>query len=167
MSQASWRPTLSCFAAPFLRQECGQAAGKKFGPADALAFGIGIGLVQQVWRDLGAFRERPPLTFGSRTLTFCGMTDSISPALRPGTRVKITQQIAARHYSWNTDVIGTVVSFEQKQTGSWYAHSRGDKLWLDRLKIRKADGELTTLNLDEFTHIEIVDDKGKPIVHDD
>jgi len=95
------------------------------------------------------------------------MSASIPTDLQPGTRVKITQQIAARHYSWNTDVIGTVVSFEQKQTGSWYAHSRGDKLWLDRLKIRKADGELTTLNLDEFTHIEIVDDKGKPIVHDD
>lgn len=90
------------------------------------------------------------------------MTESTLEALRPGARVKITQQIAARHYSWNTEILGTVVSYEQKPTGSWYAHSRDDKLWLDRLTIRKADGELTTLNLDEYTHIEIVDENGNP-----
>jgi hypothetical protein len=95
------------------------------------------------------------------------MEELLTKDLHPGVRVKITQQIAARHYSWNTDVIGTIVSFEQKQTGSWFAHSRGDKLWLDRLTIRKADGELTTLNLDEFTHIEVVDETGNPIVADD
>lgn len=95
------------------------------------------------------------------------MTDSLIPSLAPGMRVKITQQIAARHYSWNTDVVGTIVSLEQRPTGSWYAHSKGDKLWLDRLTLRKADGELTTLNLDEFTHIELVDEKGNPIVADD
>jgi hypothetical protein len=95
------------------------------------------------------------------------MTEATLEALRPGARVKITQQIAARHYSWNTDIIGTVVSYEQKPTGSWFAHSRGDKLWLDRLTIRKADGEITTLNLDEFTFIEVVDENGKPLVSDD
>lgn len=95
------------------------------------------------------------------------MPASTPANLRPGLRVKITQQIAARHYSWNTDVIGTIVSYEQKQTGSWFAHSSGDKLWLDRLTIRKDDGELTTLNLDEFTHIEEVDASGHAIIVDD
>ena len=95
------------------------------------------------------------------------MDETLSSELRPGVRVKITQQIAARHYSWNTDVIGTIVSFEQKPTGSWYAHSRDDKLWLDRLTIRKDDGEITTLNLDEFTHIELVDEHGAAIADDD
>ena len=75
--------------------------------------------------------------------------------LKPGTRVKVTQQIAARDYSMSTEVTGTVVSFEQKTTGSWYAHSKGDKLWLDRLLIRKDDGELTTLNLDDYTLVEV------------
>ena len=95
------------------------------------------------------------------------MDESIQTDLRPGIRVKITQQIAARHYSWNTDIIGVIVSFEQKQTGSWYAHSRGDKLWLDRITLRKDDGELTTLNLDEFTHIEVVDENGLRVTADD
>lgn len=83
------------------------------------------------------------------------MEESLRSKLQPGVRVKVTQQIPARDYTWTSDVRGTVVSYDQKQTGSWYAHSRGDKLWLDRLTIRKDDGELTTLNLDEFSHIEI------------
>jgi hypothetical protein len=84
------------------------------------------------------------------------MDDAIRTDLRPGAKVKVTQQIAARDYTWTSDVVGTVLQFEQKQTGSWYAHSKNDKLWLDRLLIRKDDGELTTLNLDDYSHIEVL-----------
>ena len=69
-------------------------------------------------------------------------------------RVKVTQQIAARHYALTSEVRGTVVEYQQKRTGSWYAHSKDDKLWLDRLALRKDDGELTTLNLDSSSRIE-------------
>ena len=84
------------------------------------------------------------------------MYEAIRDKLQPGARVKITQQIAARDYSWASDVSGTIVSFAQEPTGSWYAHGQDDKLWLDRLKLRMDDGEITTLNLDEFTHVEIL-----------
>ena len=87
------------------------------------------------------------------------MDDVIRKNLRPGVRVKVTQQIAARHYALASDVTGTVVEYDQKQTGSWFAHSKNDKLWLDRLMIRKADGELTTLNLDDYSHVEILPDE--------
>ena len=63
------------------------------------------------------------------------MDDVIRKNLRPGVRVKVTQQIAARHYTLTSEVAGTVVDYEQKQTGSWYAHSKNEKLWLDRLKM--------------------------------
>ena len=75
--------------------------------------------------------------------------------LTPGARVRVTQQIAARDYSWQADVRGTIVAYEQKQTGSWFAHSKNDKLWLDRLVIKKDDGEITTLNLDDYSRVEI------------
>ncbi len=88
------------------------------------------------------------------------MDDALRQDLRPGAKVKVTQQIAARDYTWTSDVTGTVVEFEQKRTGSWYAHSKGDKLWLDRLLIRKADGELTTLNLDDYSHVELITPAG-------
>jgi hypothetical protein len=83
------------------------------------------------------------------------MDETIRTKLTPGAKVKITQQIPARDYTWTTEIKGTVVSYSQKTTGSWFAHSKGDKLWLDRLVIKKDDGELTTLNLDEFSVVEV------------
>src|SRR4051812_39738235 len=95
-------------------------------------------------------------TFQVRARTFYHLMDlAIRNELKPGTAVRVVQQIAARHYTWTSDVRGTVVEFGQKQTGSWYAHAKDDKLWLDRLTLRKVDGELITLNLDEFSHIEL------------
>jgi hypothetical protein len=84
------------------------------------------------------------------------MDDALREQIRPGAKVKVTQQIAARDYTWTSDVVGTVMEFEQKQTGSWYAHSKNDKLWLDRLLVKKDDGELTTLNLDDYSHVEVL-----------
>ena len=75
--------------------------------------------------------------------------------LTAGMKVKVTQQIAARNHTWTTEIRGTVLEYSQKETGSWYAHSKDERLWLDRLKLQKEDGELMTLNLDEYTHIEV------------
>lgn len=84
------------------------------------------------------------------------MDDALQTDLPPGTKVKVTQQIAARDYTWTSEIVGTVLGYEQKQTGSWYAHSKNDKLWLDRLMLRKDDGELITLNLDDYSHVEVL-----------
>lgn len=83
------------------------------------------------------------------------MDDEIRKQLVPGARVKVTQQIAARHYALPAVVRGTVIRYGQKETGSWFAHSKDDRLWLDRLVLRKDDGEITTLNLDDYSHVEI------------
>jgi len=83
------------------------------------------------------------------------MDESIRQRLVPGARVKVVQQIAARDYSWASEIRGTIVEYQQQQTGSWFAHSKDDKLWLDRLTLRKADGEIITLNLDEFSVVQI------------
>ena len=84
------------------------------------------------------------------------MEESLRTKLVAGATVKVTQQIAARERTWTSDIRGVVVSYAQTQTGSWYAHARGDRLWLDRLTLRKEDGEITTLILDEFSYIEII-----------
>jgi len=88
------------------------------------------------------------------------MDESLRKQLVPGAQVKVLQQIAARNYSWGSETSGTVVEFVQQQTGSWYAHSKDDKLWLDRLTLRKADGEITTLNLDEFSVVKMDGPRG-------
>ena len=41
-----------------------------------------------------------------------------------GAKVAVTQQIAARDYTWTTTVEGTIVEFGQQETGSWYAHAK-------------------------------------------
>ena len=65
-------------------------------------------------------------------------------SLKPGTAVRVIQQIAARNYTWTSDVRGVVVEYRQKQTGSWFAHAKDDKLWLDRLTLRIwTDGTIT------------------------
>jgi hypothetical protein len=83
------------------------------------------------------------------------MDSTNSTKLKVGQQVRVVQQIAARDHTWTSDVRGIVVDYTQQQTGSWYAHSKDDKLWLDRLTLRKPDGELITLNLDEYSLVEI------------
>jgi hypothetical protein len=91
------------------------------------------------------------------------MPENTRKLLVPGARVRVTQQIAARHYTLPAVIEGTLVSYSQKPTGSWYAHSRDDKLWLDRVVLRKDDGEISTLNLDDYASVEIVTPAPEPV----
>jgi len=77
-----------------------------------------------------------------------------SPIYAAGTRVRVTQQTPLRDRTWVQPVEGEVVRFRQSMTGSWFAHSRDDRLWLDRLELRLDDGELAVLNLDQYSVIE-------------
>lgn len=74
--------------------------------------------------------------------------------LQAGVRVRVTQQMPQVGQVWTTTVEGTIVRWRQAQTGSWFAHSRGDRLWLDRLELRRDDGEVIVLNLDRYSVIE-------------
>jgi hypothetical protein len=89
------------------------------------------------------------------------MDDSLRKSIVPGARVVVTQQIARRQAdrAWANRVAGTVVEYVQKPTGSWFAHGKNEKLWLDRLKIKMDSGELTTVILDEYSHVEVVAEK--------
>jgi hypothetical protein len=88
---------------------------------------------------------------------------TMSASFRPGERVRVTQQVVrqgagmgvgAGEGTFTGTVEGTIVAITQQKTGSWYAHSRDGKLWLERVELRKDDGELIVLNVDQFTHIE-------------
>ena len=79
-----------------------------------------------------------------------------STAFAPGTRVRVTQQLPAVRRVSTTSLTGTVVRYRQSQTGSWFAHALHDRLWLDRLELRLDDGEVTVLNLDQYTVVEPV-----------
>ena len=44
------------------------------------------------------------------------MDEQVRQKLIPGAKVCVTQQIAARDYSWSTEVRGAVVEFQQRTT---------------------------------------------------
>ena len=78
----------------------------------------------------------------------------IELTLAPGTRVRVTQQIPFGQVTRTTQVEGEVLRAGQQKTGSWFAHAKDKKLWLDRLELRKPDGEIIVINLDQYSRVE-------------
>ena len=74
-----------------------------------------------------------------------------------GSRVRVSQQVMLGTSSKATTVEGVVLRMGQQKTGSWFAHGRDKKLWLDRLELRKGDGELVVVNLDQYSRVEVID----------
>lgn len=94
-----------------------------------------------------------------------GAADTIRPMpihlrYEPGQLVRVTQQIPRPEREGGGPVAGVVegevVAFDQAKTGSWYAHSKDKKLWLDRLTLRKPDGEIVVVNLDQFSRVDFL-----------
>ncbi|MEM6749047.1 MAG: hypothetical protein AAGA57_05860 [Planctomycetota bacterium] len=82
--------------------------------------------------------------------------DAANPAEWVGRRVAVLTQVAGGSRTLTAREEGVVLSFEQRKTGSWFAHSKDDKLWLDRLTLRKDDGEVYIANLDALSRIELL-----------
>jgi len=75
-----------------------------------------------------------------------------------GARVRVTQQIPFAKKALATTIEGVIQRFGQQKTGSWFAHAKDDKLWLDRLELRKDDGEIVYVNLDQYSVVETIRD---------
>ncbi len=71
-----------------------------------------------------------------------------------GDRVRVVQQIPRRTGTMTTSTEGVVLRAGQQKTGSWFAHAKDKKLWLDRLELRLDDGEIVVVNLDQFSRVE-------------
>ena len=80
----------------------------------------------------------------------------ITQEIKPGQRVRVVQEVERREGSWTHETVGTVLSIDAEPTGSWHAHGRNDKLWLTRVRLRKTDGETTTLTCDQHTRLEVL-----------
>lgn len=78
--------------------------------------------------------------------------------LEIGQVVRVVQQVPRLSGPHVAVVEGEVVSFGFSKTGSWFAHSKDKKLWVERVELRKSDGELVMLNLDQYSRVELVGD---------
>lgn len=73
-----------------------------------------------------------------------------------GSRVRVTKQLSHGTDLSAFTVVGEIVRMGQQKTGSWFAHSRDKKLWLDRLELRKDDGEIVIVNLDDRSSVDVI-----------
>lgn len=79
---------------------------------------------------------------------------SLDAGIKPGERVRVTQQVPRQTGTLTTTIEGVVVAVGTGKTGSWFAHTKDGKLWLDRIELVKDSGERVVCNLDQFSRIE-------------
>ncbi len=78
---------------------------------------------------------------------------TVAAKFPPGTPVCVRQVTRMRTGDFESEVVGVVEAWEDQPTGSWYAHGKDSKLWLRRLKLRKSDGEISLIVVDDETYI--------------
>ncbi|MFV1967390.1 MAG: hypothetical protein ACC628_18325 [Pirellulaceae bacterium] len=86
-------------------------------------------------------------------------TIDLFQSLRPGDRVELQHQVKVGFRDWTSTTVGTVVRAERRRHGLHYDRSRDDKVFSDLLVLRRDDGELTTVTLDEFSDLRVVSKK--------
>ncbi len=73
--------------------------------------------------------------------------------LQPGDRVEVTHEVKVGFRRWPTATVGTVVKKERRRHSLHYQRNFDDKVFSDVIVLRRDDGELTTVTLDEFSEL--------------
>jgi len=73
--------------------------------------------------------------------------------LRPGDRVELKHEVKVGFRSWPTVTQGTVVNTERRRHSLHFRRNFDDKVFSDIILLRRDDGELTTVTLDEFSEL--------------
>lgn len=84
------------------------------------------------------------------------MSDTAAQGYGVGSLVRVSKQLVLGDGPSLFVVEGEILRMGQQKTGSWYAHSQDKKLWLDRLELKKVDGEVVVVNLDAGAVVEVV-----------
>ena len=83
--------------------------------------------------------------------------------LQPGDWVEIVHHVKIGFKEHATHTVGVVVTKERRRSGmnSGFARNWDDKYWFDHLTVRKDDGELTAVTMDEYTSDALIAEKSK------
>ncbi len=76
--------------------------------------------------------------------------------LKPGDDVELQHEVKVGFRSWMTTTRGKVVRAERRRSGLHYDRNFDDKVYSDVIVLRRDDGELTTVMLDEFSRLSLV-----------
>ena len=80
-------------------------------------------------------------------------TLSVFEQLRPGDRVELKHVVKVGFKTWQTTTVGTVVNAERRRHSLHFQRNFDDKVFSDFIVLRRDDGELTTVTLDEFSEL--------------
>jgi len=78
-------------------------------------------------------------------------TIQIYRSLKPGDRLAVTHDVKIGFRRWTTTTTGTVVGTQRCRHGLHFRRNHDDKVFSDVIVLRRDDGELTSVTLDEFS----------------
>ena len=78
-------------------------------------------------------------------------------SLKLGNTVELQHDVKVGFRSWTSTTIGKVVRAERRRSGLHRARNFDDKVYSDVIVLQREDGELTTVTLDEFTRLWVID----------
>lgn len=73
--------------------------------------------------------------------------------LAAGDVIELDHEVKVGMQTWKTVTRGTVVSTERRRQGLHFRRNHDDKVWADVIVLRRDDGELTSVTLDEFSRL--------------
>jgi hypothetical protein len=76
--------------------------------------------------------------------------------IQPGDRVEIRHEVKVGFRKWTSTSMGTVVSKQRRRHCLHFQRNEDDKVYSDVIVLRREDGELTTVTLDEFSDLKIL-----------
>jgi len=76
--------------------------------------------------------------------------------LQAGDRVELIHDVKVGFRTWKTATVGTVVRTERRRHGLHHRRAHDEPALSDVLVLRRADGELTTVTLDEFSELRVL-----------
>jgi hypothetical protein len=78
------------------------------------------------------------------------------PRFVPGTRIRATQFVRVGHREWTTQVVGVVEREGVRPVGGMEMGGKAMYCRQDTLRLRKPDGEITVVALDENTEVKAI-----------
>jgi hypothetical protein len=78
--------------------------------------------------------------------------------LQHGDAVELKHEVKVGYQPWYTTTRGVVVKTERRRHGLHHRRQADDKVYSDILVLRREDGELTTVTLDEFSDLRKLSD---------
>jgi hypothetical protein len=78
------------------------------------------------------------------------------PRFEPGTRVKAIQRVRVGHREWSTQVVGVVEREGVRPVGGMEMGGKGLYCRQATIRLRRDDGEIIDVALDEWTKLEAI-----------